>query len=271
MPVWRTGGAIGKRLVSDVSAASGVWQLGEVDAARRASAWPTTGDPYWLNVSLLLHMDGSNGSTTFADSSPAPKTVTRSGNAVISTAQSKFGGASTLLTATGDLLQVPATAAFAPGTGDFTVEGWFFQTQEPPQYGSTIWAQTASALNYFVLLAGANVASPIPPSRQLTFIATLSGVGTPITHPTVYSLNTWNHFAFTRSSGVVRIFLNGVGTSGTSNTTNLTNTTYTPTIGRLSHTNFNNFIGYLDEIRYTLGVARYVANFTPPATPFPDG
>ena len=47
-----------------------------------------------LNTVLLLHGDGTNGSTIFTDSSSYPKAVTASGNAQISTAQSRFGGAS---------------------------------------------------------------------------------------------------------------------------------------------------------------------------------
>jgi hypothetical protein len=46
------------------------------------------------NVSLLLHGNGTNGSTTITDNSPSPKTVTAVGNAQISTAQSKYGGGS---------------------------------------------------------------------------------------------------------------------------------------------------------------------------------
>ena len=54
----------------------------------------TTGDAYRRFVSLMLHMDGANNSTTFTDTSPTPKTVTVNGDAKVSTAQSKFGGAS---------------------------------------------------------------------------------------------------------------------------------------------------------------------------------
>ncbi|NDD68140.1 MAG: hypothetical protein EBZ29_01750, partial [Synechococcaceae bacterium WB9_4xC_028] len=51
-------------------------------------------DPNYSNVSLLLNGNGTNGSTAFADSSSYSHTVTPVGNAQISTAQSKFGGAS---------------------------------------------------------------------------------------------------------------------------------------------------------------------------------
>jgi hypothetical protein len=69
-----------------------------------APAGPT--DPYFSNVSLLLHGDGANGSTTIVDSSPSPKTVTAVGNAQISTAQSKFGGSSLAFDGSGDYLTV---------------------------------------------------------------------------------------------------------------------------------------------------------------------
>ena len=47
---------------------------------------PEYKDPDYSNVSLLLHGDGANGSTTLVDSSPSPKTVTAFGDAQISTA-----------------------------------------------------------------------------------------------------------------------------------------------------------------------------------------
>ena len=52
-------------------------------------------DPDYAKVELLLHGDGSDGSTAFTDSSQTPKVVSvASGAPRISTAQSKFGGAS---------------------------------------------------------------------------------------------------------------------------------------------------------------------------------
>jgi len=81
-------------------------------------------DTYYSNVSLLLHCDGSNGSTTFTDNSPSPKTVTANGNASVSTAQSKFGGASAVFDGTGDYLSLDGSSGFAFGTGDFTIEFW---------------------------------------------------------------------------------------------------------------------------------------------------
>ena len=70
------------------------------------------GDPFFFsNVSLLLHGDGTNGSTLIKDSSPRMNTVTAVGNAQISTAQSKFGGSSIAFDGTGDSLTTPTTLA----------------------------------------------------------------------------------------------------------------------------------------------------------------
>ena len=80
------------------------------------------GDPSFSKVSLLLSGDGANGSTTFTDTSPTPKTLTRCGDSQISTVQSKFGGASMYFDGVGDYLSLSASQLI--GTSDFTIEAW---------------------------------------------------------------------------------------------------------------------------------------------------
>ena len=87
----------------------------------RKSYIATVGDS---TVSLLLHMDGANNSTTFTDRSYSPKTVTAFGNAKISTAQSKFGGASAAFDGSGDYIEFDRGTDLQFGAGDFTIEGW---------------------------------------------------------------------------------------------------------------------------------------------------
>ena len=81
-------------------------------------------DPDFSSVSLLLHGDGTDGSTTFTDSSSNNFTVTANGNAQIDTAVKKYGTGSMEFDGTGDSLTIADNAAFAFGTGDFTVEAW---------------------------------------------------------------------------------------------------------------------------------------------------
>ncbi len=75
------------------------------------------------NTKLLLHMDGSNGSTNFVDSAQS-RSVTANGNAQISTSQYKFGGASGYFDGSGDYLTVPDSSDWTFGTGDFTIDLW---------------------------------------------------------------------------------------------------------------------------------------------------
>jgi hypothetical protein len=91
-------------------------------------------DPYYQNVSLLIHCDGSNGSTTITDSGPKGKSPSSvNGDAKISTAQSKFGGASLLLDGSGDYINYGDDADFEFGSSDFTVERSFAGTLHPAE------------------------------------------------------------------------------------------------------------------------------------------
>ncbi len=55
------------------------------------------GDPFSSSVVLLSGFEGTDGSTTFLDESPAGRALTANGNAQIDTAQFKFGASSLLL------------------------------------------------------------------------------------------------------------------------------------------------------------------------------
>jgi hypothetical protein len=207
-------------------------------------------------VSLLLHGNGTNGSTTITDSSLTPKTVTAVGNAQISTAQSKFGGASIALDGTGDCLTIPAITF----TGDFTLEAWLYKT-----------ARDGSG---YSVLFSTSVSSPPANNNQFAYDATTEGsiitaiAGSAVIGASGTSVptNNWCHLAWTRSGSTVRQFVNGTqqGSNGTSSATfNIS------MIGALTTASFE-VNGYIDEVRITNGVARYTANFTPPTLPFPD-
>ena len=63
------GRVIGPTVSASSTAASGIWTQEEQAVLKKAGKWPSVGsnDPYWSNVVLLMHMDGSNGGTTFTD------------------------------------------------------------------------------------------------------------------------------------------------------------------------------------------------------------
>lgn len=221
-------------------------------------------DPDYASVSLLLHGDATNGSTTFTDSSSTPKTVTAYGNTQISTAQSKFGGASMAFDGTGDYLSAPNDPAFYFGSGDFTVEGW---ARANGSISSTAcflgkWSLGTGGLQFIVGAASSNRAYF---SLSNDGAASTELVGASNSIPS----SVWFHFAGVRSGNVQTMYVNGVSVaSGPIVGALFDNAAYSLTAG--SNGFSQAFNGHLDELRITKGVARYTANFTPPSAPFAE-
>jgi hypothetical protein len=206
------------------------------------------------NVSLLLHGDGTNGSTTITDSSPTPKTVTAVGNAQISTAQSKFGGSSLLFDGSGDYLTTSASERLDFGTQDFTIELWHrfsdisadraFIGNDTPTRIDFLW-RTGTGIN----VGRINIA----------FDSTFAW------SPTV---NVWYHIAISRSGSSLRAFVDGSQIGSTATNTNNYSASGCLIGASTAAARFCN--GYIDDLRITKGIARYTANFTPPTASFPD-
>lgn len=250
------GGLLGARRLPGAGIAPGVWSLAEQVTARRAGIWPGN-DPFFGNVSLLLHMDGSNNSTTFTDSSSNGLTVTANGDAKISTVQSKFGGSSCLLDGNSDWLSVSSNAAMSLGSGDFTVETFLYLNAVSANQSiiDTIAIGGSGARNTGFIWF-------ITTGNKLTLFS-----GGAFRGESVASLSSgqWYHLALVRSSGVFSYFIDGAKDATTFTlTTNFTDSQ--AQIGRAGDTTYW-LNGYLDEFRITKA-ARYTANFTTPAAAF---
>jgi hypothetical protein len=218
-------------------------------------------EPDFANVSLLLHGDGANGSTTIIDSSPSPKTVSVVGDAQISTAQSKFGGASLAFDGNGDYLSITDSNAFEFGSGDYTIELWFYMLALPPANDPYALFGGLSGKNfYFGVGTYYGVGTILISYDGFTELNQTSGAS--------ITAGAWYHTAHCRSNGTARLFLNGqVVRSGTFGS--ITGTTGYQ-VGASSFYNRSRWNGYIDDLRITKGVAHYTANFTPPTAPFPD-
>jgi hypothetical protein len=226
----------------------------------------TTTDPNYANVSLLLHMDGSDGSTTFTDNSPSPRTMTANGNAQIDTTQFKFGGASGLFDGAGDYLSTPSNAVFNMGSGSFTIEGWI-------RFSS---AGTRGVIAAQINSAGANSSISFWVERTAAdkvrgFCVAGSSVFGDIVGSTTMSTDTWHHFAYVRDGNDFDIYLDGISDATTVVGASAVNSSANALgVGRAGEFDGIYLNGWLDDLRITKGVARYTANFTPPSTAFPN-
>lgn len=214
-------------------------------------------DIHWWNTVLALHFAGADASTTFTDQKG--HAVTPTGNAKISTTQSKFGESSAYFDGTGDYLSVPGSQDFVFGTGDFTIEGWLNTTDN-----------NFCLVDYFL--------SGLATSWKLSVTATgkLEWLGNNVAIKTgSVSVNTgaWVHVAVGRIGNTLRLYVNGVqdGTDGVDYFNYSTQQTLLSIGAQVNTRNTTyDFAGYIDELRVTKGVCRYPNGFTPEVAAFPD-
>lgn len=226
----------------------------------RAVAPPATVlDPYFFNVVSLLHLDGTDASTTITDQ--IGKVWTAFGNAQIDTAQSKFGGASVLFDGSGDYISTPDSDDWHLEIGDFTMECWY----RPAAIGTRQFlcgqgnAGATDYRNCFEITA----AGLLRYFTGLGFVIDLTGT-------TTLSVDTWYHLAVTKSGTTWRLFLDGALEASTTNATSIANFSSSFHVGRLGAFNGLYTNGHIDDFRATKGIARYTAPFTPPTEAFPD-
>lgn len=243
------GGLIGKdRSTSTSASLPGVWTPGEQVKAKRSLLWPLNQgeDPYFANVLLLLRADGVNGSTTITDGSIYARTMTAYANAQISTAQSKFGGASLYFDGTGDYVEGPSSSDWVLNT-DYCIEFWIYPVGSQALASGIIG--TYAGWNSYsgkwqIVMTGSTIYA-MTSSGSYGINATLTAA-------------TWSHIAWVRNGATTSLYVNGTSVTSTASVD------YLNTDPIRLGTGFSVFNGYLDDIRITKGVPRYTANFTPP-------
>lgn len=214
---------------------------------------------------ILLHMDGSNGGTVFADVNAGGSSHTWTPtNATTSTSAAKFGPSS-MLGAAG-YVTTPAHSDFNIGTQDFAVDFWLNNNGiGSTGYGlcgqidssgtaiSTSFAITrfsgAGVLGINVIDAGA--------SSQISLSSTTGFAGT----------SNWNHFALTKSGTSFRLFINGAQEDTTKTLASVNSSSRPFTIGRTGDAG-SGFSAMIDEFRLSVGTSRWTSNFSVPTGPY---
>jgi hypothetical protein len=199
-------------------------------------------------------------SNRLIDASANAFAITRNGDVKVSSfdpfqpssSYSTYG--STYFDGTGDYLSVGDQTAFEFGSGDYTIELWWFATTSADQNLIGKWDGVGSEwilqwrnAGYFRWAMGGNVISD----------ATVS-----------LPLNIWNHIVVSKSGTSLRIFLNGtqINTTATEGAISATGASLTIATAQLNSSPLYT-TGYISNLRIVKGTAVYVANFTPPTTP----
>lgn len=222
-----------------------------------------TDDTY---TKVLLHCNGADTSTTFTDESG--KVWTARGTAQMDEAQSKFGGASMLLDGNSDWIDTPDHADFVLGSASWTWDLWvrWNNTGGAGTYPPLI-QQYQDGNNFFKICR--DVDNNHLQCQQYESAANIWSFFIDWTPNT----GQWYHVAVVRNVNTPLIFIDGSSIAVTEATTingktaaNLAGLVYIGTSEPgVSAQYFN---GWMDEIRFSPGIARWTANFTPWGTEY---
>ncbi len=208
---------------------------------------------------LLLPMVGDNNGTVIQDFSKNNRNVYVSGNARTSTTQSKFYDSSCYFDGSGDYLSLDILSDFRFGTGDFTISGWVYLTSIPGG-GVTndmcLFGELSGSGYIFLYLNNVDGS-----------LVLWNGSAGYSTGANVVSVGVWTHFACTRESSTLRLFLDGVKYAEAAGYTfNNSNATESPKIGgNAGNGNTRYLRGYLQDFLLVKGQALWTADFTPPS------
>jgi len=202
----------------------------------------------------FFNIDGKSlGWTTLEDR--AGKTVSVAGNAKLSTAEKKFGTASLALDGTSDYITVSSQPDFQLGTGSWTIEAWVYKTGTTGGNQEIFDFRTSS-----------------PQVAPLLFL-TVGGIPTynvngsnRITGGSAIPNNTWTHIAVSKSGTSTKLFVNGTQSGSTYTDTN--DYIQSPIYIGARYDGAASFLGYIDDVRISKGVARYTGTFTVPSNAF---
>lgn len=209
-------------------------------------------DANFKDVLLLLHGDGANDSTDVYDSSGYHRGAVNTLNVKISTTNSMFGGSSIRFNTS--RLDFPSYGNMAFGTENYTVEMGF--TMPSAQQVLLDMAWDNPAVDRLLLYVVSNTV-------RLRMNAIDRIVSEALTTGQFY------HLAVCRSGTNTKMFIDGTQTGST-----LTGDSRNMSVGACTfgtgYSVGSYYIGYLDEVRITKGVARYTSDFTAPSAPHPD-
>ena len=191
------------------------------------------------------------------------------GNTQLNTSIKKFGTASAKFDETGDYLTI-LDAPYFRGC-DFTIEGFVYFNSSPTDgqglfvYDSQVMGNRAG----YGPALGTYANAPYQGKWHSYYGTQASaGTGTQGNSEATPSATTWIHFAYVRTSGVIKIFIDGSQIGSDVAWTGDYKANDVLVIGGYYSTSYL-LNGYIDSYRVTLK-ARYTSNFTAPTKAFPN-
>jgi hypothetical protein len=151
---------------------------------------------------------------------------------------------------------VSSSSGFNMGTGDFTIEGWWY------------FGNTSNSFSLYDQYAGGSSGvgnMQLWVSAANDFRVYYDGSNR-FSLSTTFSTGQWYHLAFVRASGTIKVYVNGTADASTQSYSGQFGKTGTVMFGDQHSGGGGAPQYYLDDLRVTKGLARYTGNFTAPTT-----
>jgi len=209
-----------------------------------ASAWAAVDDEYTFS---LLHFDGG------LNDENASISWINTGGAIATTTEKKFGTGSLLLDGVDDIFDAGNYLYFEPTAASFTVDFW-------------MRAETIDGSDRYVCgksKPNSGIGWDIRVQNGCLRVSGINGWAFNIQTAAVIEADKWYHVELGCDAASASIYVNGhaVGSSARGNISTSTNNFR---IGSQADFGGAGFAGYIDEFRYSEGIRRHDADFTPP-------
>jgi hypothetical protein len=205
------------------------------------------------------------------------KTLTANGNAGVGYEIPGYYGSALSFGSAGALnyLQVSASSDFAYGSGNFTIETWWFPTSTTRQaiYHGSWGADYSIGIDYNGASSNLKLGMWASSNGSSWNLLNADAGGNGITAGTPVQ-NQWNHIAYVRNGSTFSMYLNGVCVGTVTGITAAVDVTASDTqvIGEWWNTSaMNSISGYIQDLRVYKGVAKYTGGFDVPKPYTPVG
>ena len=199
------------------------------------------------------------------DTSGEDHTITPAGNPVLSTT-AKFNG-SIYFDGSGDWLNVPHSSDFNLAAEEFTLDLWVrFSGLSTNQTFLSKHDNNNTDYEFAFLYHATNEVLQLNYSTNGTAVSNVVSTST-----WVPTLNTWYHVAIVRTGNNIQFYIDGnkLGTDVAFNNTFFSSSTDQKIgAGTSGGAYVNRMYGYIDELRFSKGIARWTSNFTPESGPY---
>jgi hypothetical protein len=213
-------------------------------------------DQYHDYVKLLLPMNGSNNSTEFINYSKfGINEISSYNNPIISSNQYKYYNSSAYFDGSSSLI-VPSYNIFNLTNHDFTIEFWLYRINTGVRHELFTKRDSSNyAQAYIYIQNGINV-------RALSSVG--GGWQIDMSSTTSILANTWYHIAYERYGSIFSLYINGIKEASVERSNSNLLVGSNPIY--ISGNQYDGFYlnGYINDVRMTIGIARYKKNFIPP-------